>query len=92
MFSRTSLPTEVTVTDSVAAPTGTDGSFKLNGVPPNTYSLAVTAPHVAIPALLQFLQKENRQLARLTTRHASLEDVFVTLTGRHLREEEPSSA
>ena len=56
------------------------------------YSLAVTAPHVAIPALLQFLQKENRQLARLTTRHASLEDVFVTLTGRHLREEEPSSA
>jgi hypothetical protein len=25
---------------------------------------------------------------RLTTRHASLEDVFVTLTGRHLREDE----
>jgi ABC-2 type transport system ATP-binding protein len=56
------------------------------------YSLAVTAPHVAIPALLQFLQKENRQLARLTTRHASLEDVFVTLTGRHLRADESASA
>jgi hypothetical protein len=27
-------------------------------------------------------------LASLTTRHASLVDVFVTLTGRHLRDEE----
>ena len=27
------------------------------------------------------------ELASLTTRHASLEDVFVTLTGRHLRDE-----
>jgi ABC-2 type transport system ATP-binding protein len=25
---------------------------------------------------------------RLTTRHASLEDVFVSLTGRHLRDNE----
>ena len=25
-------------------------------------------------------------LARLETRHATLEDVFVTLTGRHLRD------
>jgi ABC-2 type transport system ATP-binding protein len=31
-------------------------------------------------------------LARLTTRHVSLEDVFVALTGRHLREEEAASA
>ena len=52
------------------------------------YCLAVTAPHVAIPALLQQLQNQHQDLARLTTRHASLEDVFVTLTGRHLRDEE----
>ena len=39
---------------------------------------------------LQLLQSEGRELARLTTRHASLEDVFVTLTGRHLREDEPA--
>jgi ABC-2 type transport system ATP-binding protein len=52
------------------------------------YSLTVSAPHVAIPALLNELHKDNRELARLTTRHASLEDVFVTLTGRHLRDEE----
>ncbi len=57
----------------------------------DSYSLAVTAPHVTIPALLQTLQQEGRDLARLTTRHASLEDVFVTLTGRHLREEEGSN-
>jgi ABC-2 type transport system ATP-binding protein len=52
------------------------------------YVLAVTAPHVAVPALLERLQREGRELTRLTTRHASLEDVFVTLTGRHLRDEE----
>lgn len=57
-----------------------------------SYSLAVTAPHITIPALLQHLQGEKLNLARLTTRHASLEDVFVTLTGRHLRDEEPAAA
>lgn len=52
-----------------------------------TWSLAVTAPHVALPALLEFLGERRCGLARLTTRHASLEDVFVNLTGRHLRDE-----
>jgi ABC-2 type transport system ATP-binding protein len=51
------------------------------------YSLAVTEPHIALPALLDRLKQTNRELSNLTTRHASLEDVFVTLTGRHLREE-----
>ncbi|HLJ94708.1 MAG TPA: ABC transporter ATP-binding protein [Gemmataceae bacterium] len=58
----------------------------------DAYALAVTAPHIAIPALLQRLESQRLDLARLTTRHASLEDVFVTLTGRHLRDEEPQSA
>src|SRR5262249_50848238 len=53
-----------------------------------TYCLAVTAPHIAIPELLGRLQAEGRELVRLTTRHASLEDVFVTITGRHLRDTE----
>jgi ABC-2 type transport system ATP-binding protein len=52
-----------------------------------SYGLAVTAPHVALPALVQFLHGARYSLAGLTTRHASLEDVFVTLTGRHLRDE-----
>ncbi len=50
--------------------------------------LQVSAPHVTLPALLDLLQRSGRTLARLTTRHASLEDVFVQLTGRHLRDEE----
>jgi ABC-2 type transport system ATP-binding protein len=53
----------------------------------DSWCLAVTAPHVTIPALLERVQSAGRRLALLTTRHASLEDVFVTLTGRHLRED-----
>jgi ABC-2 type transport system ATP-binding protein len=49
--------------------------------------LTVTEPHVAIPPLLARLDGEGRVLGSLTTRHASLEDVFVSLTGRHLRDE-----
>ncbi len=48
--------------------------------------LTVTEPHVAVPALLEWLNGAGLQLARLTTHHASLEDVFVSLTGRHLRD------
>jgi ABC-2 type transport system ATP-binding protein len=54
----------------------------------DNYCLSVTEPHVAIPALLERLRQLNQHLANLTTRHASLEDVFVSLTGRHLREDE----
>jgi ABC-2 type transport system ATP-binding protein len=57
-----------------------------------SYCLAVVAPHVAIPALLQHLQTQNLRLVRLTTRHASLEDVFVSLTGRHLEDATPASS
>jgi ABC-2 type transport system ATP-binding protein len=40
-----------------------------------------------IPALLSAVQQREARLLHLTTRQASLEDVFVGLTGRHLREE-----
>ena len=52
------------------------------------WSLAIAEPHVALPALLEHLRGRGLTLAALTTRHATLEDVFVTLTGRHLRDEE----
>ncbi|MEE9296303.1 MAG: ABC transporter ATP-binding protein [Phycisphaerae bacterium] len=55
------------------------------------FSLTVSEPHVALPALVTKLQSESLELARLITRHVSLEDVFVTLTGRHLGHEELSS-
>ncbi|WP_165233549.1 ABC transporter ATP-binding protein [Aquisphaera insulae] len=55
------------------------------------FALTVSEPHRAIPALLDELETMARPLARLTTRQVSLEDVFVSLTGRHLRDdaEEP---
>jgi len=49
-------------------------------------SLSVREPHNTIPALLDMVRMQNLQLLHLTTRQASLEDVFVHLTGRHLRE------
>jgi ABC-2 type transport system ATP-binding protein len=51
------------------------------------YVLTVAQPHRAIPALLDEVDRLGRALVRLTTRHVSLEDVFVSLTGRHLRED-----
>lgn len=51
-----------------------------------TVSLAVDQPHIALPALLALQQQQGASLANLTTRHATLEDVFVALTGRHLEE------
>lgn len=50
-------------------------------------SLTVHEPHLTIPALLDAVEKHGSQLLHLTTRQASLEDVFVNLTGRRLREE-----
>jgi ABC-2 type transport system ATP-binding protein len=49
--------------------------------------LSVREPHRTIPALLEQVDQRSAQLERLNTRQASLEDVFVNLTGRHLREE-----
>ncbi|MGA9811590.1 MAG: ABC transporter ATP-binding protein [Terriglobales bacterium] len=51
------------------------------------FCLNVREPHLTIPALLDAVEREGRHLLHLTTRQASLEDVFVRLTGRHLREE-----
>jgi ABC-2 type transport system ATP-binding protein len=50
-------------------------------------ALSVKQPHLTIPALLDAIDRQGSQLQHLTTRQASLEDVFVRLTGRHLREQ-----
>jgi ABC-2 type transport system ATP-binding protein len=39
-----------------------------------------------VPSLLSFLERNQLRLAELRTRSATLEDVFVSLTGRHLRD------
>ena len=50
-------------------------------------SLSAGEPHIALPALLARLESLSCRLTGLTTRNASLEDVFVKLAGRHLSEE-----
>jgi ABC-2 type transport system ATP-binding protein len=47
-------------------------------------SLSATEPHVVLPALIERLDRLGCRLTSLTTRHASLEDVFVKLAGKHL--------
>jgi ABC-2 type transport system ATP-binding protein len=49
--------------------------------------MQVTQLHRAVPALLEELARQNVPLTELRTHSATLEDVFVTLTGRHLRDE-----
>ncbi len=50
------------------------------------YLLNVDQPHRAIPSVLSWLASRGLDMERLSTRHANLEDVFVSLTGRHLRD------
>jgi ABC-2 type transport system ATP-binding protein len=50
------------------------------------WELAVAATHEAIPALLDELDRRGLPLAELRTHLPTLEDVFVSLTGRALRD------
>jgi len=61
---------------SARAPRATDGGWELQ----------VDAPHEAIPALLAELPRHGVRLTELRTHSPTLEDVFVTLTGRALRD------
>jgi ABC-2 type transport system ATP-binding protein len=50
------------------------------------FALAADPLHVALPALVDHLRAAGLVLERLATRRATLEDVFVALTGRGLRD------
>jgi ABC-2 type transport system ATP-binding protein len=50
------------------------------------FALTVEQLHKTLPLLLNHLQQNGRTLTSLSTHHATLEDVFVNLTGRHLRD------
>jgi ABC-2 type transport system ATP-binding protein len=49
--------------------------------------LSTSELHLTVPALLDLLTKQRATLSQLGTHSATLEDVFVTLTGRQLRDE-----
>ncbi len=48
-------------------------------------ALTIGPLHTTLPLLLDHLEQNGRTLTRLATHHATLEDVFLNLTGRHLR-------
>jgi ABC-2 type transport system ATP-binding protein len=50
-------------------------------------ALATSEVHRAVPALLDAVREGGAALSRLHTHSATLEDVFVSLTGRHLRDD-----
>jgi ABC-2 type transport system ATP-binding protein len=52
-----------------------------------SYRIRVAELHRTVPALLTELRRQSVQLTELRTHSATLEDVFVELTGRHLRDE-----
>ena len=52
----------------------------------NGWELHVAAPHEAIPLLLEELRRRGLRTTELRTHSPTLEDVFVTLTGRALRD------
>jgi ABC-2 type transport system ATP-binding protein len=52
----------------------------------DSWRLQVSELHQAMPAVLTELRRQGVQLSELRTHSATLEDVFVALTGRQLRD------
>jgi ABC-2 type transport system ATP-binding protein len=52
-----------------------------------TTRITVRRVHETVPALLKLLNDRGAALTQLATHHATLEDVFLHLTGRSLRDE-----
>jgi ABC-2 type transport system ATP-binding protein len=72
----------------VLAPEALAGVRGVQGVRSDhgTWALTVAELHLAVPEILAELERRGAPLAELRTHSATLEDVFVSLTGRHLRE------
>jgi ABC-2 type transport system ATP-binding protein len=68
---------------------GVTGLQDIHPVDGDAARLRVTAGHLhrAVPEILAALRSQDVELRNLATHQATLEDVFVALTGRHLRDE-----
>ena len=51
-------------------------------------TMTVAAPHLVVPGLIDLLAVKGLAMDGLATRHTSLEDVFMKLTGRQMRDGE----
>jgi ABC-2 type transport system ATP-binding protein len=86
-----SLGAEQIVEFSVKGEMEKDGLENLAGVrnvhaASDGYALTVSDIGAALPALLAEIERRRVELVTLTTHQATLEDVFVSLTGRMLRD------
>jgi ABC-2 type transport system ATP-binding protein len=82
---------EFALADGLASAVPVDALAALPGVravrpTADRVALTVREVHRAVPALLALLEGRGANLSLLTTHHATLEDVFVALTGRQLRD------
>ncbi len=88
-----SLGADQIIEFSVISENGNLQTAALTGLPGVTalhakedgYLLSVSQIGAALPALLAELERQQVRLSQLTTHQATLEDVFVSLTGRMLR-------
>ncbi len=53
----------------------------------NLHQLSVSELHTAVPQIFAALEEQGLHLSEFRTHSATLEDVFVRLTGRNLRDE-----
>jgi ABC-2 type transport system ATP-binding protein len=53
----------------------------------DVHQLSVSELHTAVPRIFEVLEKQGLHLSEFRTHSATLEDVFVRLTGRNLRDE-----
>jgi len=89
-----SLGAEHVVEFSAGVPGGALPESVLLGLPSvehvardgESWRLTVREVHRAVPALLSLLSERDAEATHLTTHHATLEDVFIALTGRSLRD------
>ena len=63
------------------------GGVHSHRVDAGLHQLSVSELHVAVPRIFAALKEQGLHLSEFRTHSATLEDVFVRLTGRNLRDE-----
>ena len=76
-------PEEVVDTEALKAIPGVQ-SHRVDG---GVHQLSVSELHTAVPRIFASLEEQGLHLSEFRTHSATLEDVFVRLTGRNLRDE-----
>jgi ABC-2 type transport system ATP-binding protein len=76
------LPATVNVEQLMAI-----AGVKSHRVDAGVHALSVCELHTAVPRIFAALEEQGLHLSEFRTHSATLEDVFVRLTGRNLRDE-----